>query len=225
MVLGLDLVGSIIIASFVLAVGYFLNGHRQRQLEKRTTNYHTKLSAFQKVNEAAVGLIGGLIGLRNLLALPWDKAPSDEEIFEVAWQLALAREAERPLSTDIVEILSNEFKEASQVDGNEARSKALQEWTEATHVSLIFLYARVLAYHIDSLTLQASQADIVSDNDDVESALAGFQQRAMGYLGYATDRSEKGTPTVEELANEIAVLEKDRTRLKDAMWAELDATL
>ena len=122
MVLGLDLVGSILVSSIILAVGYFLNGHRQRQLEKRTTNYHAKLSASQKVNEAAVGLIGGSIGLRNLLALPWEKTPSEQEIFEVAWQLALAREAERPLSTDIVEILSNEFKEASQEDG-ESRNR------------------------------------------------------------------------------------------------------
>ncbi len=68
----------------------------------------------QKVNEAAVGLIAGLIGLRNLLALPWNKAPTNDEIFDVAWQLALAREAERPLSSDIVEVLSSEFKEASR---------------------------------------------------------------------------------------------------------------
>jgi hypothetical protein len=225
MVLGLDLVGSIIVSSLVLAISYFLNGYRQRQLEKRTTNYHTKLSAFQKVNEAAVGLIGGLIGLRNLLSTSWEDSPSEEQIFEVAWLMALAREAERPLGTSIAESLSEDLKKATLAEDDEIRKKALGEWAEATYVSLIVLYTRVLAFHIDDLTLQASQADIVSDNDDVESALAGFQERAMEYLGYLADRTGKGTPTVEELANEIAVLDKEWRRLKVAMWAELDATL
>lgn len=45
-------------------------------------------------------------------------------------------------------------------------------------------------------------------------ASGGLSAEAMGYFGYAIDRAENGTPTVEELANEIAVPDKDRIRLK-----------
>jgi hypothetical protein len=47
----------------------------------------------------------------------------------------------------------------------------------------------------------------------------------MGYLGHLANRTGKGTPTVEELGNDIAVLDREWRRLEDAMWAELDAAL
>lgn len=225
MVFGLDLVSSIFLTAFVLALAYFFNGQLQRRLEKRTTSYHVKLEAFQAINRSAMGVIGALIGLRNLFGLLKENSLTDAEVIEIAWQLGLAREAERPLETTIVDTMAIDFKAASLEKEEDERLTAIRSWADATHFSLLVLYTRVLAFHIDALTLQASQADLVSNHDDVESSLSRFQARVSQYSGYIADRTGRGSPFPEELDAEIAALDEEWRNLRLAMWVELERTL
>lgn len=225
MVFGLDLISSIVLTAIVLALAYFFNGQLQRRLEKRTTSYHVKLEAFRAINQSAMGVIGALIGLRNLFGLLKENSLTDAEVLEVAWQLGLAREAERPLETTIADTMGADFKAASLHDDEDERLTAIKSWADATHFSLLILYTRVLAFHIDALTLQASQADLVSDHDDVERSLNRFQAMISQYSGYIADRAGRGSPSPEELDAEITALGEEWQNLKLAMWVELERTL
>ncbi len=225
MVFGLDLVSSILLTASALALAYFFNGQLQRRLEKRTTSYHVKLEAFRAINQSAMGVIGALIGLRNLFGLLKENSLTDAEIIEIAWQLGLAREAERPLETAITDAMAADFKAASLEKEENERLEALRTWADATQFSLLVLYTRVLAFHIDALTLQAGQADLVSNHDDVESSLSRFQRMVLLYMEHTTDQAGRGSPSPEELDAEIATLNEEWQNLRLAMWVELDRTL
>ncbi len=225
MVFGLDLVDSIVITAIALALAYFFNGQLQQRLEKRTTSYYAKLEAFRGINQSAMGVVGALIGLRNLFGLLKENSLTEAEVFEIAWQLGMAREAERPLGTTIADTTAIDFKAASLENEEKERLEALRAWAESTQFSLLVLYTRVLAFHIDALTLQARQADLVSNYDDVESSLSRFLRLVLHYSEHINDRAGRGSPSPEELDAEIAALGEEWKNLRLAMWIELERTL
>ena len=224
MAFGLDIVSGLIVSAFTVTIGYLVNGSLQRSLKRRTTNYKVKLEAFQRTNEAVLGLIGGLIYLRMITSTFKEGPLEDEDVLEIVMQLGPAREVERPLGTSVVEKMVEDLKAADELEGT-SREDRLRQYAEGAQFSLLILYMRVLAFHTDKLTLHASQAEIVAEYDNLEASLAAFQGLAMSYLEYILDKTGGKMPSPELLDAEIERLNGQWKVLKQAMWEELKGTL
>ncbi len=72
-----DFIPLIVGSVLVLFLGYVLNGWRQRDFERRRTNYHAKLEHFREINEGAMRLANALAYFRTLLRRTWEVKPGD----------------------------------------------------------------------------------------------------------------------------------------------------
>ncbi len=214
----LDLIDYIVILvpSGIVILGYFLNAFLQRRLQRVTTYHNVKLAAFKRINESVAGMILALVGLRNAFAVA-QEAPSKERITSIAWQIGMAREAERPLGTDVAERTSEDLKAVSIEQDDEA----MEKWAEATQFTLLSIYSRAFGYHHNAIETHSAEASMVSSTDEVESALDDFAKHAIKYSLYLTEQAGRGEPSPEQIEAEISPIAQSRRRLIDAMKREL----
>lgn len=204
----------------VLLLGYLYNGRLQRRLQRDTTNYEAKLVAYREVNRSATHVINVLAGLRRVHAIRDGAPPTEEDLFDLAWETGLARDSEAFLETDVTSRVAQDLREASKEGGSE-----LQHWAPAARVSLISVYSRAMAHHLSAMEVQIAQANLVSRSKVVEAALGRFERRVTEYSRYTTERAGSGLPSPDDLTTETNELVAEWQRLGVAMKRELRETL
>lgn len=209
------IVGSVLL----LFLGYLLNGWRERDFERRRTNYHAKLEHFREINEGAMRLVNALTYFRTLLRRTWEVKPGDFQsaLWDMIGFAALARDEETPLGTQVVEKIMRDLKEASLHDDDEGRESALRDWLDATLVSLAYLWVRVLVYHITRLNKIGWDVLLVAETPVVVATVNGLIDHMLKELSQI-DEAEPG-------AGEITVdqIEKFQKRLTPFLEALLNA--
>lgn len=215
-----SVVGSILGAAIVLLVGYLVNGRFQRRLQRETTNYHAQLEAYKEVNRAAVRMMNALSGMRVLYSLTGKESYSDSELFDIAWQMGPAREAEAPLGTDAVQRMAKGLETATR--DNE---KSTQEWAGTTRIGLLNVYSRAFDYQRVTIETNIANANLVSDSPEVNGALGKFETCVTDYSKHMRSRIGSGMPLPDELTSEMDKVDVAWRRLTEVMRDELRETL
>lgn len=213
-------------ASFVLAVvSYLLNGWRERSFERRKTNYHSKLAAFQQINTASQGLSSAYLYLRWLSSVDWEKEDTDTALAQAVMFVALAREEEAPLGSGVSQGLATEFEKIGSKSGERRQRAAAEKWMEGATLSLVILWVRLLTYHLNRLAKAGADALLVAETPAVQNAIGKLVEHVSTQLKSveeATGRRKPKLPDIESLRADLTPL---LWTLQMAMRNELTLTM
>ncbi len=166
----IELIAGIFGSAFLLLLGYLLNGWRERDLERRKTNYHAKLTHFEGVNESLLHLFESLqlfeqIHLTDI---------RDPEIWQLVWKLAgiasSVRQEEQVVGTNVAERILSDFKEPTMAEAGEQEPQ-LRNWVEANYPGLWLTGVRLVTHNKNRLKQLAWNIELVSESQEVFQAV------------------------------------------------------
>ena len=217
----ITLAGSVVLA----VVSYLLNGWRERSFERRKTNYHSKLTAFQQINTASQGLSNAYLYLRWLSSVDWEKRDIDDSLPQAMMFVALAREEEAPLGTGVSQSLASEYEKIASETGERQKRAAAVRWTEGATQSLGILWVRLLTYHLNRLGKAGADALLVAETSAVQGAIGRLVNHVGTQLKSVEETADKRRPKLPDIES----LRKDLVplvwTLQMAMRDELTLTM
>lgn len=219
-------------STVAIIVGYVLNGWRERDFERRKTNYHSKLAAFKEINEAIWGLGCAYVYLRMIFDMAKRPSGNEAPIGEMLTLASLARDLENPLGTKTSECLIERWNSIGTQTRPPGRSDEdeVGDWLAGAGMSLTVLYGRVLNHHFGVLAKASLDASLVAETELVEEAigdLGSYLTKKLNetFLPLFTGVQE---PVNEELLN-LKTIQKELDplfqNLQSAMHDELAETL
>lgn len=162
---------TIIGSTIAIILGYILNGWRERDFERRKTNYHSKLTAFMKINEAMWGLGSAYVYLRMMLSIAEEPPEDEAALGETLMLAALSHDLEEPLGTSISHQIIDKLNSIGAIPNGKPQEDALTSWTLGARGGLIVLYVRVLLHHAGKLAKAGSDALLVAETPSVQEAV------------------------------------------------------
>lgn len=215
-----------------LILGYVLNGWRERNFERRKTNYHSKLAAFKEINEAIWGLDNAYVYLRMVIDIAEHPAETESTANEVLVYTSIARDLEVPLGTKTCEGVISDWNSISHKvpPAKESDKDEVLDWLVAAGMNLTILYLRALNYHFGKLIKASLDARLVAKTTLVEKAiedLGKYLSKKLTEFPLAVVE-EKQRPIPEEVFDFVKIeaeLDPLLEALQSAMHDELATTL
>jgi hypothetical protein len=225
----LDYFAAVLVALIAVA-GYGVTAKYQRDFEKRKINYQTKLTAYTRMTDTASGATANLIHFMIYLTDVWsggDRNALDQAMIRTQILLSLTREDEKVVGAEAVKMCFDDLEalRGKHPDESEEQLKSYSDWIRITMMRLILLRVRLAIFHAQEFAKAFAEADIVTDNDDVEKAageLFAYFNRVQLEWG---NRAVIEGVTLETVLKENAEIDKLHKVLRDKMWADLDETL
>ena len=221
-----EIVITVVASVSVAVLGYVVNGWRERDFERRRTNYHSKLRTFKDINDAAMRILNLDAAIRLLINGELADAHKNEEHF---WQLMLlsstAREIEAPLGTGVVASISEKFDAISSKWTRRGQEKATEQWVAGTIGSLILLYSRAMIHELTKLNKAEGDSLIVAETYEVRNAV-GAVGRCLnkelnlkgGVEGSDAEGSTQPSPELARLVLAMQLAMRMELRLSMRSW-------
>ncbi len=215
---------AVVVSAVVVILGYIVNGREQRTLERKRTNYNTKLKAFQELNRATIGLSSTLMVLSSFQSTRLD-AYDNKDLLDLISLITETRGIETPLGSRVTQQMADQYTSASEIQDEAKRTQAIHEWMADTRMSVLFLLQRALNHYGTSLVLHSADASLVAESDDVETALGTLQGAIDDQVATWAKVSHESPPSVDAIIEEFSTLQEKWNELKRAMRSELSTTL
>lgn len=222
------LVLSIFGSALLATLGYFFNGRQDRTLEKRKTKYHQKLSAFRQMNGTFSRLRDNLLLLRTYTGRSWGEGDSkalDTDAMIMLSHLAIAREHAKLIGSEAIQELFEQFNETNKVQPDETRIERLREWLGSAFVSLVLFRTRLMVHSGEAFERAFLDADILIDNEEIESAANSLMTSVMEDLSRWSAEDPSKALTDQELLARLNHWGKLHKGMRDAMYNDLESTL
>ncbi len=179
----IELISGIVGSALLLLLGYLLNGWRERDLERRKTNYNAKLTHFEAANETLTYLSVSQDLFEQILLMDIRNPEIWSLVGKFAAIASSVRQEEQVVGTDVAERILSDFKEATLSDAEE-REPELRNWLEANYPRLWMTALRLVTYHKNRLRQLGWNIELVSESQEVLQAVRNI-------VGLVEDRIEK----------------------------------